>query len=80
MEIKVDVHKELLESLNLAALENASEADLRQEVSAIAAETLSELGLALNKDDRATLIQELMDDRMFPLTVSGLDDGIKSLH
>ena len=26
------------------------------------------------------MIQELMDDRMFPLTVSGLDDGIKSLH
>jgi len=26
------------------------------------------------------LTRELMDDRMFPLTLSGLDDGIKSLH
>jgi uncharacterized protein with von Willebrand factor type A (vWA) domain len=26
------------------------------------------------------LTRELMDERMFPLTVSGLDDGIKALH
>jgi uncharacterized protein with von Willebrand factor type A (vWA) domain len=26
------------------------------------------------------LTRELMDDRMFPLTLSGIDDGIKSLH
>ncbi|MDA0679039.1 MAG: VWA domain-containing protein [Proteobacteria bacterium] len=26
------------------------------------------------------LTRELMDDRMFPLTLGGLDDGIKSLH
>jgi uncharacterized protein with von Willebrand factor type A (vWA) domain len=26
------------------------------------------------------LTRELMEDRMFPLTVSGLDDGIRRLH
>ncbi len=26
------------------------------------------------------MIRDLMDDRMFPLTVSGLDDGIRKLH
>ena len=26
------------------------------------------------------MIQEIMDDRMYPLTISGLDDGIKALH
>jgi uncharacterized protein with von Willebrand factor type A (vWA) domain len=26
------------------------------------------------------LVRELMDDRMFPLTIGGLDDAIKSLH
>lgn len=26
------------------------------------------------------LTRELMDDRMFPLTLSGLDDAIKALH
>ncbi|MDH3757655.1 MAG: VWA domain-containing protein [Gammaproteobacteria bacterium] len=26
------------------------------------------------------LTREIMDDRMFPLTISGLDDGIKALH
>ena len=31
-EIKVELHKELLDNLNLAALEKASEGDLRQEI------------------------------------------------
>jgi uncharacterized protein with von Willebrand factor type A (vWA) domain len=26
------------------------------------------------------LTRELMDDRMYPLTVRGLDDGIRRLH
>jgi len=62
MEIKVELHKELLESLNLSALESASESDLRSEISAITGEKLAEMGLALNKEDRANLIQELMHE------------------
>ena len=34
-EIKVQIHKRLLETLNLAALEHASENELRSEISAI---------------------------------------------
>jgi uncharacterized protein with von Willebrand factor type A (vWA) domain len=26
------------------------------------------------------LIREIMDDRMYPLTIAGLDDAIKALH
>ncbi|MEM7088896.1 MAG: CpaF family protein, partial [Pseudomonadota bacterium] len=37
-EIKIELHRELLENLNLAALENAGEAELRAEISAIASE------------------------------------------
>ena len=62
MEIKVELHKQLLESLNLAALEGASESDLRAEISAITGEALSDMGMALNKDDRGSLIQELYDE------------------
>ena len=37
-EIKLELHRELLDNLNLAALESASESDLRNEISAISAE------------------------------------------
>ena len=58
-DIKVELHKRLLENLNLAALEHASENDLRSEIASISAEALSEMGVVLNKDERQTLHQEL---------------------
>jgi len=58
-EIKVELHKRLLENLNLSALEHASEADLRAEISAISAEALNEMSVVLNKEERVTLTQEL---------------------
>jgi pilus assembly protein CpaF len=64
MELKVELHKRLLENLNLAALEHASEQNLRAEISAITSEALDELSVALNKDDRQTLNQELYDEVM----------------
>ncbi|HMO08204.1 MAG TPA: CpaF family protein [Paracoccaceae bacterium] len=64
MELKVELHKRLLENLNLAALEHASEASLKQEISSITSEALDELSVALNKEDRTTLNQELYDEVM----------------
>ncbi|MFN4171348.1 MAG: ATPase, T2SS/T4P/T4SS family [Pseudorhodobacter sp.] len=64
MELKVELHKKLLENLNLAALENATEANLKAEIAAISAEALDEMSVALNKDDRTTLNQELYDEVM----------------
>ena len=58
-EIKLELHKSLLDNLNLAALENASEADLRSEINAIAAESLEEMGIVLNREERQTLSQDL---------------------
>jgi pilus assembly protein CpaF len=63
-ELKVELHKRLLEQLNLAALEHASEASLKSEIAAIASEALDEMQVALNRDDRATLNQELYDEVM----------------
>lgn len=63
-ELKVELHKRLLENLNLAALEHASEANLKQEIAAIANEALEEMQVALPKDDRAILNQELYDEVM----------------
>jgi len=58
-EIKLELHKSLLDNLNLAALETATEQDLKAEISAIAQESLDEMGVVLNRDERQTLNQEL---------------------
>ena len=63
-ELKVELHKRLLENLNLAALEHASENSLKQEIGAIANEALEEMAVVLPKDDRAVLQQELYDEVM----------------
>ena len=63
-ELKQGLHKRLLENLNLAALEHASEGNLKSEIASITSEGLDEMAVALNKDDRATLNQELYDEVM----------------
>jgi pilus assembly protein CpaF len=61
-EIKTEMHTRLLDNLNLAALETAKEADLRNEITAIVSEQLNELGVVLNREDRLTLNTELFDE------------------
>ncbi|MEY4306125.1 MAG: hypothetical protein RIT52_2300, partial [Pseudomonadota bacterium] len=63
-ELKVELHKRLLENLNLAALEHASEASLKQEIASIGGEALDEMAVVLPKDDRGVLFQELYDEVM----------------
>lgn len=63
-ELKVELHKRLLENLNLAALEHASENDLKTEIAAISNEAMSELSVALNAQERQILHQELYDEVM----------------
>ncbi len=58
-EIKLDLHKALLDNLNLAALETATEQELRTEINAIASETLEEMGVVLNREERQSLNQDL---------------------
>ncbi|MCA0044046.1 CpaF family protein [Celeribacter litoreus] len=61
-DIKVEMHKRLLEDLNLAALETATEKDLKSEISDITTEFLSDQGLVLNREERVALNQELYDE------------------
>lgn len=63
-ELKVELHKRLLENLNLAALEHANEKDLKAEIAAISAEAMTEMSVALNTADRQSLNQELYDEVM----------------
>ena len=63
-ELKVELHKRLLESLNLAALDKATEGDLRAEIIEIANEALAEMAVVLNREDRQTLYADLYDEVM----------------
>ncbi len=80
-QVKSELHKRLLENLNLAALETASEADLRAEISSITAEALGELNVVLNTEERATLNQDLYFEVMGlgPLEPLLKDDSVNDI-
>ncbi|MEO0342114.1 MAG: CpaF family protein [Pseudomonadota bacterium] len=59
MELRMQLHKSLLENLNLGALENAQERELRAEISAIATDALQEQGVVLNRQERDILFADL---------------------
>ena len=80
-EIKLDLHRSLLDNLNLSALDTATEADLRAEISSIAGEVLEEQSIVLNREDRATLTQELYDEvrGLGPLETLLKDDTVNDI-
>ncbi|AXT26828.1 CpaF family protein [Ruegeria sp. AD91A] len=80
-EIKIELHRELLENLNLAALENAGESELRAEISAIASEVLETRNIVLNREDRSQLNKELYDEvtGLGPLEALLQDDTVNDI-
>ncbi|MEL7114250.1 MAG: CpaF family protein [Pseudomonadota bacterium] len=80
-EIKVELHKELLDNLNLSALEKASESELRQEIAAITAEALENMSIVLNKEERQTLNGDLYNEvtGLGPLEVLLQDDTVNDI-
>jgi pilus assembly protein CpaF len=64
IEIRMQMHQRLLDNLNLAALERASETDLRAEIAAICDEGMSETGVVMTREERGILHQELYDEVM----------------
>jgi pilus assembly protein CpaF len=80
-ELKVELHKELLDNLNLAALERASEEELRREIAAIASEALADMSIVLNKDERRKLNEDLYNEvtGLGPLEVLLQDDSVNDI-
>jgi pilus assembly protein CpaF len=80
-EIKLELHKRLLDNLNLAALESATEADLRAEIVAISTEALEEMAVVLNREERQQLNQDLFDEvtGLGPLEPLLKDDSINDI-
>jgi len=62
IELKSEMHTRLLDNLNLAALDSASEAELRSEIASITAEALSEINFVLTSEERLTLNQDLLHE------------------
>ncbi|NRB33920.1 MAG: CpaF family protein [Rhodobacteraceae bacterium] len=80
-EIKLELHRELLEVLNLAALDRASESELRTEIGLIATEALQSRNIALNREDRIKLNDELYDEvtGLGPLETLLKDDSVNDI-
>ncbi|GLQ33793.1 Flp pilus assembly protein, ATPase CpaF [Amylibacter marinus] len=81
MEIRMQMHRRLLENLNLGAIETASDTDLKREISAITADGLADTGTVLSKDERLSLNQELFDEvtGLGPLEPLLKDDTINDI-
>ena len=62
LNLRVAIHQRVLETLNLAAIEEASDAELRQEIASISREVLSEIGVVVNSQEFETLVNALMDE------------------
>jgi len=62
LNLRVELHGKLLESLNLAAIEKVSKGELRAEISAIVREQLSDSELVLNRKEFETLIEDLIHE------------------
>jgi pilus assembly protein CpaF len=80
-ELKVELHKRLLDNLNLSALEHASESELKQEIISISTEALEDMSMVLNKDERSNLFQELYHEVMGlgPLETLLQDDSVNDI-
>jgi pilus assembly protein CpaF len=80
-EIKLELHKRLLDNLNLSALETATETDLRAEIVAISTEALEEMAVVLNREERQQLNQDLFDEvtGLGPLEPLLKDDSINDI-
>jgi pilus assembly protein CpaF len=81
IDVRMQMHKRLLETLNLAAIDKASESDLRREISAVTIDGLQEIGIVLNKAERDHLVQELVDEvtGLGPLEPLLRDDDIADI-
>ncbi len=62
LSLRVDLHRKLLETLNLSAIEKVSEQDLRHEIGEIAREELTGSDLVLNRAEFEQLLSDLVHE------------------
>ena len=62
LELKLTIHRRLLDSINLAAIEQMPEEQFRREVGEIIRELLREEGTALNLGEQTQLVDDVLDE------------------
>lgn len=62
LDVRMELHKRLLDTLNLSVLDKATDVDLRREISSITREGLQQMGIVLNKTESEQLTQDLFDE------------------
>jgi pilus assembly protein CpaF len=62
LNLRVDLHRKLLEALNLSAIEKVSEQELRSEIAEVARDELATSDLVLTKIEFERLVQDLVDE------------------
>ncbi len=60
--LRVDLHRRLLEELNLAAIERVTESELKAEILAVVREEMASSDLVLSRSDLERLVDELVDE------------------
>jgi diguanylate cyclase (GGDEF)-like protein/PAS domain S-box-containing protein len=86
-ELKMRLHERLPEKLDLAALDEVPQADLRREVAALVCEALNSESTALNARVFSQLVDNLLDEvrggearDMLPAMNSGHDGSMTTIH
>jgi len=81
LNLRVDLHRKLLEVLNLSAIEKVSEQELRSEIGEVAREELSTSDLVLSRVEFEQLVKDLVDEvtGLGPLEPLLADDTITDI-
>ena len=62
LELKVEIHRALLDKINLAALEKMTRGQIRDDIAVIVAELLAERQEPLNRGEREALVDDVLDE------------------
>ncbi len=81
LQVKMAVHQSLLDKINLAMLDKLPQEQIRQEVSAIVPDLLVTFDHPLNREERAQLVNEILDELLGlgPLEPLLADDSINDI-
>ena len=81
LNLRVDLHRRLLEVLNLSAIEKVSESELRSEIGEVAREELATSDLVLSRVEFERLVKDLIDEvtGLGPLEPLLADDTITDI-
>lgn len=81
LSLRVDLHKRLLEELNLAAIDKVSESELKSEINAVVREQMQTSDLVLSRAELDRLCDELIDEvtGLGPLEPLLKDDSVTDI-